>query len=135
MTVIFLLLISTMIIFTTFISLQIKKNIVEQRDLLNAKICQNKAVNLHLDYVKSIRSANHAILLSNIGYIVPSVRIASSSIRKIISYAQEVKYYYYVLRILALNECPKNIRITFINPQPYKRELSGFKRENPVEQN
>ncbi len=128
-TILFILSIFIFLGLTTVSTLLIKKHMTTQIQLLHLKICHSKIEKHHLSYVRSIEAGNKIIILSHLGKAYMPLAITSRSINKIVRYAQEYQYHYYIYKLLRIPRCHQSAIIDYVSPYPFVRGKGYFRRE------
>lgn len=107
----------------------IKKNIYQQQNLIQAKICFNQLSSKHLSYVDYMIKTNNLIRASHLGDIAPPFSAYSSEFRKLVQYSQEINYFWYQFDLPKSKFCHFNQYRVYLGSMPFEREQSLFKRE------
>jgi len=107
----------------------IKKEILLQKKIIQAKNCFKEVSQEHINYVEAIERSNQIIIASKVVSLSPKIRIPMNNLIKLIKISQELKYHITLKRTLDNSNCEIGNVKEYLIGVPYLRTFKNFRRE------
>ena len=127
-TILFLVTIFSILLIIYLSTQLIKKEIGYQIRLIKKHECLIESIDAHINFIDQMDKANELIITSNLLSFIPTLKVTTKSIIKLMKIAQEFSYTFYLFKLSIIKDCRLEELKNFLGPTPYSRKSRKFKR-------